>query len=56
MDQLKNINFMALGIAGALIYISTSVLSGKQGAARAALMAVGSVMVAKQVPVVRDYV
>jgi len=46
--------FIALGVAGALIYVATAV--AKKPPVRTALLAVGAVIAARQVPVLNQYV
>ncbi len=45
--------FIALGVAGALIYVATAVV--KKQPAKTALVAVGAVIAAKQLPFVEQY-
>ena len=52
MDKQKMI---ALGVAGALVYVSTSGMV-KNKALQTALLAVGAVSIAKQIPVANQYV
>lgn len=49
-----NSKFIAIGIAGALIYISMEGMV-KNKALNTGLMAVGAVMAAKQIPMVNTY-
>ena len=46
---------MALGVAGALIYVSMEGFIGNK-AVNTSLMAIGSVIAAKQIPVVNQYI
>ena len=51
--NLSRQQMLALGISGALVYVSMSVIK-KGGPLRTALLAVGAVGVAKNAPVVGD--
>lgn len=47
---------IALGIAGALIYVASSQVLTKNGTINTALLAIGAVAAVKHVPVVNQYV
>ncbi len=48
---MKNFNFIALGIAGAVVYVAASGMV-KNPVAQTAMIAIGAVGVANQLPVV----